>query len=332
MKRCPAILVPLLSALTALAILATPLAAQVPQRLNYQGRVAVGTVNFDGTGQFRFALVNATGSTTFWSNDGTSTAGSQPAASVPLTVTKGLYSLALGDTALPNMTAIPASVFENADVRLRVWFDDGVNGSQLLTPDQRLSSVGFAMKAESANSATTVPDGAITAAKLATSAVGATAIAAGSVDSARILDGTIVNADIAAAAGIADTKLATISSAGKVANSATTASASNVANTIVLRNATGGFNAGTITAALNGNATTATTAGSATNFTGSLSGDVTGTQSATAIAATTVTGKTLAGFASAPGAVGDGDTILGALGKLDGNVALRAPLNSPVFS
>ena len=33
--------------------------AQVPQLINYQGRVAVGTVNFDGSGQFKFALVNA---------------------------------------------------------------------------------------------------------------------------------------------------------------------------------------------------------------------------------------------------------------------------------
>ena len=33
--------------------------AQVPQLFNYQGRVVVGTTNFDGSGQFKFALVNA---------------------------------------------------------------------------------------------------------------------------------------------------------------------------------------------------------------------------------------------------------------------------------
>src|SRR5687767_15190983 len=92
--------------------------AQVPQLINYQGRVAVGTVNFDGSGQFKFALVDAAGTTTYWSNDGTSAAGSQPAATVPLTVTKGLYSVLLGDTTLANMTAIPNSVFANSDVRL----------------------------------------------------------------------------------------------------------------------------------------------------------------------------------------------------------------------
>jgi hypothetical protein len=77
-------------ALALLLFTAAMLHAQVPQLLNYQGRVAVGTTNFNGSGSFRFALVNAAGTTTYWSNDGTSTAGSQPTAAVALTVTKGL--------------------------------------------------------------------------------------------------------------------------------------------------------------------------------------------------------------------------------------------------
>lgn len=32
--------------------------AQVPQLLNYQGRIAVSGTNFTGTGQFKFALVD----------------------------------------------------------------------------------------------------------------------------------------------------------------------------------------------------------------------------------------------------------------------------------
>ena len=64
--------------------------------------------------------------------------------------------------------------------------------------------------------------------------------------------GVIVNADINAAAAIADTKLATISTAGKVSNSATTATNANTASTIVARDASGNFSAGTITATLNG--------------------------------------------------------------------------------
>jgi microcystin-dependent protein len=81
----------------------------VPQLLNHQGRIAVNGTNFEGTGRFKFALVNTNGSTTYWSNDGTSTAGSQPTAAVTLTVAKGLYALALGDTTLTNMTAATAT-------------------------------------------------------------------------------------------------------------------------------------------------------------------------------------------------------------------------------
>lgn len=57
---------------------------------------------------------------------------------------------------------------------------------------------------------------------------------------------------------IADTYLATISTAGKVSNSATTAASANTASAIVARDASGNFSAGTITAALTGNASTAT--------------------------------------------------------------------------
>jgi hypothetical protein len=62
----------------------------------------------------------------------------------------------------------------------------------------------------------------------------------------------IVNADIAAGAGIVDTKLATIATAGKVSNSATTAASANTASAIVARDASGNFTASTITAALTG--------------------------------------------------------------------------------
>ena len=151
-------------------LLTSALHAQVPQLVNYQGRVAVDAVNFEGAGLFRFALVNEDGTITFWSNDGTSAAGSEPTDAVSLAVAKGLYSVLLGDLALVNMTAIPASVFTNPDVRLRVWFDDGLNGSQLLTPDQRLAP------------ATYVADGAVTSASIAAGAVMGTHVAPGALD------------------------------------------------------------------------------------------------------------------------------------------------------
>src|SRR4051812_1720008 len=118
---------------------AVALQAQVPQIINYQGRVVVGTTNFDGTGSFKFALVDAKGTTAYWTNDGTHPDGTEPDAAVALEVTKGLYSVLLGDSTLTKMTAIPPSVFENSDVRLRVWFDDGIHGVQQLSPDQRIA-------------------------------------------------------------------------------------------------------------------------------------------------------------------------------------------------
>ena len=87
----------------------------------------------------------------------------------------------------------------------------------------------------------------------------------GTVTSTMILDGTILNADINASAAIADTKLATISTASKVSNSATTATSANTASAIVARDGSGNFTAGTITAALTGLASTATDATNATN-------------------------------------------------------------------
>lgn len=76
----------------------------------------------------------------------------------------------------------------------------------------------------------------------------------GGITTTEILDGTITNTDINAAAGIVDTKLATISTANKVANSATTATSASTANAIVARDASQNFSANIITANLTGTA------------------------------------------------------------------------------
>ncbi len=176
----------LLIGLAAGLLSCSTLLAQVPQLINYQGRVAVGGTNFNGTGQFKFALVNSNGVPTFWSNNGTSVNGSEPTAAVSLTVVNGLYSVLLGDATLPNMTVVPATVFTNLDVRLRIWFNGGA-GSQLLTPDQRIAAVGYAMM--SAN----VPDGLITSNKLAAGAVTAAKLADGSVTAAKLAPGAVTS-------------------------------------------------------------------------------------------------------------------------------------------
>jgi hypothetical protein len=207
--------------------------AQVPQLINYQGRVAVGTppVNFDGSGHFKFALVNANGSTTYWSNDGTSTAGSAPTAAVMLPVVKGLYNVLLGDTALTNMTAVPTSVFTNSDVRLRVWFNDGTNGFQLLTPDQRIAAVGYAIVAGSAQ---TVADGAITSAKIATGAITSSQLANGAVGSAKLASNlTLSGTTTGTFTGSGTTAFQTVAGTSQTAASNANYLLTNAAQTVV---------------------------------------------------------------------------------------------------
>lgn len=72
--------------------------------------------------------------------------------------------------------------------------------------------------------------------------------------SGNLASSLIMNNDISNSAAISDSKLAMITSVGKVANSATTATSASNPNTIVSRNAAGNFSAGVITASLNGSA------------------------------------------------------------------------------
>ncbi len=140
----------LTTAALALAFTLTPLrAAAPPGVLNHQGRIVVSGANYTGTGHFKFALVDAAGTTTLWSNNGSSTGGAQPSAAVQVSVSQGHYALGLGDTALANMTAaIPPSVFTgNADVRLRVWFSTNGTTFEQLTPDRRITAAAYALTA-----------------------------------------------------------------------------------------------------------------------------------------------------------------------------------------
>lgn len=141
-RRCQRLLRFLLPALMSLSAW-----AGVPPMLNHQGLIAVNGVNFEGNGLFKFALVNANATVSYWSNDGTSIAGSEPGNVVTLPVTKGLYAVLLGDPSLANMLPVPPTVFNNPDVRLRVWFNDGINGSQHIAPDHRLAAAAYAMVA-----------------------------------------------------------------------------------------------------------------------------------------------------------------------------------------
>lgn len=114
------------------------------------------------------------------------------------------------------------------------------------------ANVTTAKLADNAVTNIKITDANVTTAKLADDAVTTVKIIDAAVTSAKISDGTIVNADINASAAIADTKLATIATSGKVSNSATTATDANTASAIVTRDANGDFAAGTVTASLTG--------------------------------------------------------------------------------
>ncbi len=121
--------------------------AAVPQKVNHQGVVSVNTQRFNGTGTFRFAIVDPDAGVNLWTNDGTNQGVSGlPTAGVALDVTNGVYSVGLGDTIHANMTAIPNAVFDDSNATLRIWFDDGVNGNQQLTPDHALMSAPYSYR------------------------------------------------------------------------------------------------------------------------------------------------------------------------------------------
>jgi len=148
------------------------------------GMVTSITVNNAGSG-YTSAMVTIAPPTansvfgTYWSNDGTSAEGGQPAAAVTVPVQAGLFNIILGDPMQANMTPIPPEIFANNDVHLRIWFNDGTQGFSQLTPDQPIASVGYAMAAnilpQSIGSANLM-DGAVTTVQLGNGAVTAVKI------------------------------------------------------------------------------------------------------------------------------------------------------------
>jgi hypothetical protein len=92
---------------------------------------------------------------TYWSNDATSVNGSEPSNAVDVTVNGGLFTVALGDTTQADMAFIDTSLFTQPNLQLRVWFNDGVNGSAALSPLQNLTFAPYAVQAVNASTALT---------------------------------------------------------------------------------------------------------------------------------------------------------------------------------
>ena len=101
---------------------------------------------FTGTAYLKFAFVDGSGQFSYWSHDGTSANGSEPDGNVSVSVSGGLYSIMIGDTQIAGMGEIDEDVFQNHnDVHLRVWFSDGVNGFEQISPDRRFASVPYVL-------------------------------------------------------------------------------------------------------------------------------------------------------------------------------------------
>ena len=132
---------------------AEPLAPQAgaPTVVSYQGQILVAGAAYTGTGYFKFAVVDATGTTIYWSNT------PKNDAAVSLTVSNGLFNVLLGDTTLAHMMTLPATTFDGTERYLRVWFSsDGGTTFTLLAPDRRIAAVPYALQADEAQNASTL--------------------------------------------------------------------------------------------------------------------------------------------------------------------------------
>ena len=118
-----------------------------PEILTYSGRLSSSGQPYTGNAEFKFALVNRTGTFSYWTNDGNFTIPQEPALAVTSTVNNGVYSVRIGDTTLTNMQALSGSIFrDHNDAHLRIWVRLGSTGSfEMLSPDQAVTSVPYAL-------------------------------------------------------------------------------------------------------------------------------------------------------------------------------------------
>jgi len=115
--------------------------------MSYQGELFSGGVPANGIAQMRFVIYNESNGATLWSNDGTSSGGSQPSDFVSVAVTDGLFSIILGSGSQKPID--PESVWDAKSPVLRIWVDIGGQNEQL--PDQPVRSTAVAMTSHSAD-------------------------------------------------------------------------------------------------------------------------------------------------------------------------------------
>ena len=107
--------------------------------LPHQGRILVSGEAFDGNATFRFALVDPSNDTIVWNHSGGT---GVPDTDLVVEVKNGFYKCPLGDTSFIGMAELSPQLFSYySNLKLRVWFNDGVNGLQQLGGDQPLLNV-----------------------------------------------------------------------------------------------------------------------------------------------------------------------------------------------
>lgn len=118
--------------------------------ITYQGNLTVDDTAYTGAISFKAAILDSS-DTTLWSNDGTSVSGSEPTDAITVSVEDGFYTVELGDT---GQDVLSHSIFDKDDnLSLRIWIDDGVNGSSQMTPDIPITRTAHAFLADFAQEA-----------------------------------------------------------------------------------------------------------------------------------------------------------------------------------
>jgi len=144
----------------------------VPPMISYQGKLMQpsGAPVPDGTYSIQFAIyddpVSADPAHKLWGETNPN-----------VQVKGGLFSVLLG-----SVNNLPGNIFDNPNR----FFGVKVGGDPEMVPRQQIASVGYALKAAAADTAATVPDGAITTGKLADASVSNAKIALGAVDGSKI--------------------------------------------------------------------------------------------------------------------------------------------------
>jgi hypothetical protein len=146
--------------------------AQVPELMNYQGRLVDGTNLLNGEVSMFFLLFDS-------EMDGIP----QYVESNTVTVVDGLYSYRIGESPL-------AGDLREALTNQEVWIELEVNGV-VLSPRERVTSVAYALTAGG------VTGGAITTAMLADGAVETVKLGPDAVTGAQIADGSVSEPDLA---------------------------------------------------------------------------------------------------------------------------------------